>query len=118
MTNQELQPRQIHKLEALLNAGFTFTTIERMEQHLAVEKNGFVALLDFSHDKVQVFSQVGYRMGEGIGMLIERRGEKAFVWKGQAISATPELLAKYEEFKAELNNLLGGDLSRAGNRKQ
>jgi hypothetical protein len=118
MTSQDLSPGHAYRLEALLRAGFTFTTIERMEQHLAIEKNGFVALLDFSNDKVQVFSQVGHRMGEGIGMLIERRGEKAFVWKGQAISATPELLVKYEEFKAELNKLLGGDSEGTGTRKQ
>jgi hypothetical protein len=49
---------------------------------------------------------VGYHLGNGIGVLIERGGGKAFVWKNEAVEATPELLATYEKVKKELDELL------------
>jgi hypothetical protein len=106
MNIPDLSSYQAAKLENLLSAGFAFATIARIERHMAVEKDGFVALLDLSEGEVQIFGQVGYRMGEGIGMLVERRGEKAFVWKEEALFPTPELLAAYERIKAELGKLL------------
>jgi len=80
-----------------------------MERYLGVEKSGFVALLDPSEGGLKMFGQSGYRMGRGIGMLVERGAGKAFVWKTESTAATPELLAEYERFKAELKELLGGD---------
>jgi hypothetical protein len=51
---------------------------------------------------------VGYRVGSGIGVLVERVGGKAFVWKDQSVPATPELLTAYEKVKNELAALLPG----------
>jgi hypothetical protein len=42
-------------------------------------------------------------------MLVERAEGKAFVWKGEAVAATPELLAGYARFKSELRRLLQGE---------
>lgn len=106
MTEPTLTPSQIATLERFLRAGFTFVTLERYARYLGVEKNGFIALLDPAGGELVVFSQVGYRLGDGIGMLVERGAGKAFVWKDRSITATPELLAGYEKFKAELENLL------------
>jgi hypothetical protein len=85
-------PAQIAKLENLLRAGFKFVTIERVERYLGVEKEGFVALLDIAEGRLSIYGQVGYRMGEGIGMLIERPDGKAFVWKKESVQATSEML--------------------------
>jgi len=101
-----LTPAQIKILEALLRAGFRFLTLERYARYLAAEKNGFVALLDPSGCRLTIFSQAGYLMGDGIGMLIEEPEGKSFVFHGQRIAATPELHAAYEDFKGELNELL------------
>lgn len=102
----DLSPAQTSALERLLKAGFSFVTIPRVERYLAAEKGGFVALLDPSEGKLRVFGQVGYRMGEGIGMLIEKGREKAFIWKQEVVPASPELLAAYERVKAEVQRLL------------
>ncbi len=102
----ELTPTQVATLEQFLRAGFTFVTLERYARYLGVEKNGFIALLDPVGGKLTVFSQVGYRMGDGIGMLVERGEGKAFVWKDHVIAATPELLAAYDRFKTELGEHL------------
>lgn len=106
VADPSLTPGQIQKLESLLRAGFRFLTLERYERYLAAEKNGFAALLDPSGGKFTVFSQAGYLMGEGIGMLIEEPSGKYFVYHGQRTPATPDLLAAYEDFKRELGELL------------
>ena len=106
MAEPNLTPTQVATLERFLRAGFTFVTLERYARYLGVEKDGFIALLDPASGKLTVFSQVGYRLGDGIGMLVDRGAGKAFVWKEQAVDATPELLAAYDRFKAELEEVL------------
>jgi len=102
----DLAPAQIATLEKLAAAGFKFVTIPHVERYLGVEKEGFAALLEPVEGRLRVFGQVGLRLGEGIGMLIERGPGKAFVWKQELVAATPELLAGYERFRAELRGLL------------
>ena len=101
-----LSPTQVARLESLLKAGFQFVTFEQFARYPAVKKAGFVALLDISGEKVRQFGSVGYHLGNGIGVLIERAGGKAFVWKNESVEATPELLATYEKLKKELDELL------------
>ena len=101
-----LTPAQVARLESLLKAGFQFVTFEQFARYPGVEKAGFVALLDISGEKVRQFGSVGYHLGSGIGVLIERAGGKAFVWKNESVEATPELLATYESVKKELDELL------------
>lgn len=81
-------------------------TFEQFANYPGVEKSGFVALLDISGGKVQQFGSVGYPVGSGIGVLVERGGRKVFVWKDQLAEATPELLSTYERIKKELDALL------------
>ncbi len=104
----DLTPAQVAVLERFLQTGFRFVTLEHVERYLAVEKEGFVALLDPCADRLKLFGQVGYRMGRGIGMLVERRAGKAFVWKRESVVASPKLLAAYERFRNEVSALLGG----------
>ena len=106
ITPPPLTPAQVARLESLLKAGFQFVTFEQFARYPAVEKAGFVALLDISGEKVRQFGSVGYHLGSGIGVLIERAGGKAFVWKNESVEATPELLATYESVKKELAELL------------
>jgi hypothetical protein len=101
-----LTSSQVAFLEGLLKAGFQFTAFEQFARYLAVEKAGFVALLDISGGKVRQFGSVGYPLGSGIGILIERAGGKAFVWKNESVPATPGLLMTYESVKKELDELL------------
>jgi hypothetical protein len=103
---------QLARLEALLKAGFHFVAFEQFARYPGVEKSGFVALLDISGEKVRQFGSVGYHLGNGIGVLIERPGGKAFVWKNEVVEATPELLATYESIKKELNELLGENVKQ------
>jgi uncharacterized protein YjeT (DUF2065 family) len=101
-----LTPAQIARLERLLKAGFQFVTFEQFARYPAAKKAGFIALLDISDEKVRQFGSVGYHLGDGIAVLIERVGGRAFVWKNESVEATPELLATYEKVKKELDELL------------
>jgi len=101
-----LTPAQVARLESLLKAGFQFVTFEQFARYPGVEKARFVALLDISGEKVRQFGSVGYHLGCGIGVLVERAGGRAFVWKNESVEATPELLAVYEKVKSELSELL------------
>jgi hypothetical protein len=102
----DITSSQSARLQRLLDAGFRFVTIERVDRYLGVERDGFVALLDPSEGRLRVFSQVGYRLGQGVAMLVERRAGKAFVWHDQEVPATAELLEGYWRFRAELEGLL------------
>lgn len=106
VSSPSLTPAQVARLEGLLKAGFQFVTFEQFARYPGVERAGFVALLDISDDRVRQFGSLGYHLGGGIGVLIERAGGKAFVWKNESAEATPELLATYESVKKELDDLL------------
>lgn len=101
-----LQPAQVARLESLLKAGFHFVAFEQFARYPGVEREGFVALLDISGETVRQFGSVGYHIGIGIGILVERSGAKAFVWKNESVEATPELLAAYHRVKRDLEELL------------
>ena len=97
-----LTPNQIALLEGFLKSGFTFAWFEKYARFIGVEKDGFVALLDTGEGQLRLFSQVGYRMGDEIGMLVERREGKAFVCHDRAIAATPSMLEAYNRFREDL----------------
>jgi hypothetical protein len=46
-------------------------------------------------------------------MLVEKGPVKAFVWKSQSVTATPELLSAYERIKLDLRRLLHGSAGEA-----
>lgn len=101
----ELTPGQAAILERILRAGYRFVTFERFARYLGVEKDGFVALLDTSKGRVSIYGQVGYHVGEGIAVLMERARGPAFVWKNESVEATSDLIERYERIKAELARL-------------
>lgn len=102
----EMTHGQARVLQKLLQAGFQFANIEHVARHIVVEKAGFVALLDPAKGQLRVFGQLGYRVGAGIGMLLEQGGRRTFVWKNESVEATPELLAEYARLKIELTDIL------------
>jgi hypothetical protein len=109
----DVKPGQVATLEKLLNAGFRFVTVERAERYLGVEREGFVALLEAADGQIKPFGQAGYLMGDGIGMLVERRESKCFVWHDQSVPATQEMLAGYERFKKQLKEIVGSSKGEA-----
>jgi hypothetical protein len=108
----DLTPAQIERLEKLLQSGFRFVTLERFGRVFGIERDGFVVLVDPSEGNLKPFSQAGYRIGDGIGMLVERGGSKAFVWHDQVVPATAELFETYQRFRAEIEGVLKPELEQ------
>ena len=105
----DLTARQIANLEKVLQAGFRFVTLERYGRYFGIERDGFAILIDPGEDKLSTFGEAGYLIGDGIGMLVERGGAKAFVWHQESVTATPELLAAYERFRSEVGSLFADE---------
>ncbi|MGH9565341.1 MAG: hypothetical protein ACRD4I_05125, partial [Candidatus Angelobacter sp.] len=63
---------------------------------------------------LQILGNVGLRMGESLGPLVERNGQKVFVHKDQTIAATPEMIDKLERFRCDLSTLLSAGEETSG----
>jgi hypothetical protein len=87
-------------------AGFELETFERFPRAIGVLRDGCVAFLVPGPDGLQILGNVGLRMGESLGPLVERNGRKVFVHKEQTVEASPELIAALERFKSDLGRIL------------
>jgi hypothetical protein len=94
------------QLRKLYAAGFDLQTFERFPKAIGVLRDGCIAFLVPGADGLQILGNVGLRMGESLGPLVEREGKKVFVHKQETVEATPERIATLERFKADLRALL------------
>src|SRR5215472_17980192 len=96
------------QLQRLYVAGFDLQTFDRFPKAVGVIRDNCIAFLVPGPDGLQVLGNVGWRMGESLGPLVEREGRKVFLHKGDMVEATPERIATLELFKKDLGNVLGG----------
>lgn len=94
------------QLQRLYAAGFDLQTFERFPKIIGVLRDGCIAFLVPGSDGLQILGNVGLRMGESLGPLVEREGKQVFVHKQETIEATPERIATLERFKTDLKALL------------
>src|SRR6185312_2301276 len=97
------------QLQRLYVAGFVLETFDRFPKAIGVLRQGYVAFLVPGPDGLQILGNVGRRMGESLGPLVERDGRKVFVHKQEEIEATEEMIAELEEFRSDLKRLLRGE---------
>ena len=98
-----------HQLQRLYVAGFELQTFERFPKAIGVLRDGCIAFLVPGPDGLQILGNVGWRMGESLGPLVERDGRKVFIHKQEMIEATPARAAILERFRADLRALLRGE---------
>ena len=97
------------QLQRLYMAGFELQTFERFPQAIGVIKNGYIAfLIPGGPEGLQILGNVGRRMGESLGPLVERNDRQVFLHKQEIIEATSEMIAELNAFKSELKSLLRG----------
>ena len=95
-------------LERLRELGFQFLTLPRYDRQVPAERDGFVALLEYtSEGEIRQFSSAGYLIEGQIGLLIQRGSNNFFVAKKTEVLATPELLDRYRKFQQDLHSALG-----------
>lgn len=97
------------QLQRLYLAGFELQTFDRFPKAVGVLRDNCIAFLVPGAEGLQVLGNVGWRMGESLGPLVERAGRKVFVHKQETIEATPERIAILERFRADLKALLRGE---------
>lgn len=97
------------QLQRLYMAGFELETFERFPKAIGVLRQGYVAFLVPGPDGLQILGNVGRRMGESLGPLVERSGRKLFIHKQEEIVATDQMVAELEQFRSDLKRLLHGE---------
>jgi len=99
-------PDSAEQLQRVYLAGFELQIFERYPKCIGVVRDHCVALLVPGVDGLQILGTPGWRMGEVMGVLMEREGRKVFQAKTEIVEATPERLALLQRFRQELAELL------------
>jgi len=94
------------QLQRIYLAGFELQTFDRYPNAVGVIRDGCIALLRSTPNGLQMIGSPGWRMGEVLGVLVEKDGREVFQAKSEFLEATPERLAALEKFKADLEQLL------------
>ena len=94
------------QLQRIYLAGFELETFDRFPKCVGVVRDGCIALLVPGVDGMQILGTPGWRMGEAIGVLVERDGRKIFQYKQETVEATAERLQTLDRFKRDLKGLL------------
>lgn len=94
------------QLQRIYLAGFEIQTFERYPQSVGVIRDGCIALLRSTAAGLQMIGAPGWRMGEVMGVLVERDGREVFQAKTEIVEATPERLEALRKFKLDLKQLL------------
>ena len=105
----DLEPSDMNpeeQLQRLYIAGFDLQTFDRFPKAIGVLRDNCVAFLVPGPEGLQILGNVGWRMGESLGPLVEREGRKVFVHKQEILEATPERVATLEKFRSDLKDLL------------
>jgi hypothetical protein len=97
------------QLQRLYISGFDLQPFERFPKAIGVLRDNCLAFLVPGPDGLQILGNVGWRMGESLGPLVERDGRKVFVHKQELIEATPERVATLERFRSDLKAILRGE---------
>jgi hypothetical protein len=94
------------QLQRLYLAGFELETFERLPKAVGVVRQGCMALLEVSPAGLRLIGTPGWRMGEIMGVLVEKEGRQVFQAKSEIIEATPERLSALAQFRTDLEVVL------------
>jgi hypothetical protein len=94
------------QLQRIYVAGFELQTFDRYPRAIGVIRDNCIALLEAMPEGLRMIGTPGWRIGEVIGVLVERNGRQVFQAKDQVEEATPERLERLQRFRADLEALL------------
>jgi hypothetical protein len=81
-------------------------TFERYPNSVGVIRDGIIALFVVTPQGLQMLGTPGLRMGEVLGVLVERQGRQVFQYKSEVVEATPEQLDALRRFREDVARLL------------
>ena len=99
-------PDPAEQLQRLYLDGFELQTFERYPNAVGVLRDGCVALLRSTPSGLEVIGVPGWRMGEVLGVLVEKDRRKVFQAKSEVVEATAERLAALQKFREDLQQVL------------
>lgn len=99
-------PDPTEQLQRIYLAGFELQTFERYPRAVGVVRDGCIALLQSTPTGMQMIGTPGWRIGEALGVLVEKDGRKVFQSKSEIVEATPERLEALQRFREYLEQLL------------
>jgi hypothetical protein len=99
-------PDPSEQLQRLYLAGFELQTFDRYPSTIGVLREGCIALLRATPTGLEMIGTPGWRMGEVLGVLVQRNGRQFFQAKSEAVEATPERLEALGRFREDLERLL------------
>jgi hypothetical protein len=94
------------QLARIYQAGFDIQQFERYPRAIGVVRDGVIALFESTPDGLCMIGVPGWRMGEVMGVLVERDGRQVFQAKSEVVEATAEKLEALRRFREEVENLL------------
>ena len=94
------------QLQRLYLEGFELQTFERYPNSVGVLRDGCIALLRTFASGLEIIGTPGWRMGEVMGVLVERDGRQVFQAKTETVDASPERLEALQRFRIDLERLL------------
>jgi hypothetical protein len=90
------------QLQRIYLAGFELETFERFPKCIGVVRDHCVALLVPGAGGFQLLGPPGWRMGEVMGVLVEKEGRQVFQSKNEMVEATADKLELLRRFRADL----------------
>ena len=94
------------QLQRLYLAGFNLETFERYPNAVGVVRDGVIAVLAVTPAGLAMVGVPGWRMGEVMGVLVEKDGRQVFQAKEEVVEGTPERLEALRRFREELEKVL------------
>ena len=94
------------QLQRLYLAGFEFQTFERFPNAVGVIRQECIVLMLPTPQGLQMVGTPGWRVGEVLGVLVEKEGRKVFQNKEQIVEATPQRLAELDRFRQDVKKAI------------
>jgi len=99
-------PDPSEQLQRLYLNGFELQTFERYPNSIGVLRDGCIALLRATPTGLEMIGTPGWRMGEVMGVLVERDGRQVFQAKTETVEALPERMETLQHFRCDLERVL------------
>ena len=94
------------QLARIYQAGFDVQQFDRYPKAFGVVRDGAIALFEPTPEGLRMIGAPGWRMGEVMGVLVEREGRQVFQAKSEVLDATADRLETIRNFREDLEILL------------
>lgn len=99
-------PDSAEQLARIYQAGFEIEHFERFPQAVGILREGCMALVQATPSGLTMIGRPGWRVGEVMGVLVEKDGGWVFQEKNTVLEATGERREMLKAFEADLQRLL------------